>query len=162
MTDPEITLLVTSLFERWHHSLLLFAIQAPLKYEAAEDLVQDTFLQLYRALRSGKQVEHPKAWTLCVLRRAITQNLRKEARYEPLEIRDQVFDSQNNLCDAILFRSLMDRLSGREKQVLLLRLDSWKYLEIADQMSISVNTVHTLIGRALRKLRMRVSPGSAA
>ena len=34
----------------------------------AEDLVQEAFLQLFRELKAGSKIEHPKGWTLCVVR----------------------------------------------------------------------------------------------
>ena len=50
-------------------------------------------------------------------------------------------------------RSLLSMLSAREEEVLLLRLEAMKYREIAEQLGISVNSVNTLLSRALRKLQ---------
>jgi RNA polymerase sigma factor (sigma-70 family) len=50
-------------------------------------------------------------------------------------------------------RSLLSVLSPREEEVLLLRLEALKYREIADQLGISMNSVNTLLARALRKLQ---------
>jgi CheY-like chemotaxis protein len=47
---------------------------------------------------------------------------------------------------------LLSILSSREEEVLLLRLQSLKYSEIAGQLGISVKTVGVLLTRALRKL----------
>jgi RNA polymerase sigma factor (sigma-70 family) len=55
-------------------------------------------------------------------------------------------------------RSLLSVLSPREEEVLLLRLEALKYREIADQLGISMNSVNTLLARALRKLQEAVSP----
>jgi RNA polymerase sigma factor (sigma-70 family) len=157
MTEAETTQIVTELFERWHRSLLKYALQVPLTYEIAEDLVQETFLQLFQALRSGKHVEHPRAWILCVLRRTISRKLREESRYESMDTVDYIYDPRDSMHDAMSVRDLLGLLSTREKQVLLLRLDGWKYCEIAERLSISMNTVDTLLGRALRKLRVGLS-----
>jgi RNA polymerase sigma factor (sigma-70 family) len=50
-------------------------------------------------------------------------------------------------------RNLLSVLSPREEEVLLLRLEALKYREIADQLGISMNSVNTLLARALRKLQ---------
>jgi hypothetical protein len=42
-------------------------------------------MQLYQALRSGKSIEHPKAWTLCVLRRSVNRQLQERFHYEQLD-----------------------------------------------------------------------------
>jgi RNA polymerase sigma factor (sigma-70 family) len=50
-------------------------------------------------------------------------------------------------------RNFLSVLSPREEEVLLLRLETLKYREIAEQLGISINTVNTLLARALRKLQ---------
>jgi DNA-directed RNA polymerase specialized sigma24 family protein len=50
-------------------------------------------------------------------------------------------------------RCLPSVLTPREEQVLLLRLEALKYREIADQLGSSMNSVNTLLARALRKLQ---------
>jgi len=50
-------------------------------------------------------------------------------------------------------RSLLALLSPREEEVLLLRLEALKYREIAEQLGISMNSVNTLLARALHKLQ---------
>ena len=57
------------------------------------------------------------------------------------------------MVNAILVRGFWSMLSKREKEVLALRLEEYKYREIADCLDISMKTVDTLVGRALRKLR---------
>ena len=41
--------------------------------------------------------------------------------------------------------------------MLLLRLESIKYREVADQLGISMNSVNTLLARALRKLQQAMA-----
>jgi len=77
--------LVTALFDRWYMSLVRYALRTTENYDIAEDLAQDTFMQLYQALRAGKSIEHPKAWTICVLRRAMNRQMKDRAPYEPLD-----------------------------------------------------------------------------
>jgi RNA polymerase sigma factor (sigma-70 family) len=154
--DP--SLIVTILFERWHRSLLRYALHFPLTYEMAEEVVQETYLQLYQALQAGTPIKYPKAWVFCVLRRAVKRKLMQECIYEPLDPDEQIYDPQKILNDALSFNGLLKQLSARERQVVLLRLDHWKYREIADSLNISMNTVDTLLGRAFRKLRTFLNP----
>ena len=48
---------------------------------------------------------------------------------------------------------LLAVLSPREEEVVLLRLQSMKYREIADQLGIGTKSVCTLLARAIRKLQ---------
>ena len=58
-----------------------------------------------------------------------------------------------SLFEFVDIRTLLSVLTPREEEVLLLRLDAMKYREIADQLGISMNSVNTLLARALRKLQ---------
>ena len=50
-------------------------------------------------------------------------------------------------------RNLLSVLSPREEEMLLLRFEALKYQGIAAQLGISMNSVNTLLERALRKLQ---------
>ena len=153
MNEHDATDVVAALFDRWYMSLVRYALRTTANYDVAEDLAQETFMQLYQALRAGKSIEHPKAWTICVLRRAMNRQMKNRTLHEPL---DELEVAGNNETERPGFkdiRNLLSVLSRREEEVLLLRLEALKYREIADQLGISMNSVNTLLARALRKLQ---------
>lgn len=164
MNENDATELVTALYDRWFMKLVAFAARTTGCHELAEDVVQESYMQLYLALRAGKEIEHPKAWTLCVLRRTMNRRMRELIRYDPIDEAEQAgrlpgtVASQPTLSD---IRSLLSTLSEREEEVLLLRLEAMKYREIAAQLGISVNSVNTLLARALRKLQEAVAQTEA-
>ena len=153
MNEADATDLVTALFERWYTSLVRYALRSTATYDLAEDLVQDALMQLYQALRSGTRIEHPKAWTLCVLRRALNRKLEERLRYDQLDEFEVPQPESEEAVDVSAIQSLLCLLSRREVEVLLLRLEAMKYREIADHLGISMNSVNTLLARALRKLQ---------
>jgi len=153
VNENDATDLVTALFDRWYMSLVRYALRTTENYELAEDLAQDTFMQLYQALRAGKSIEHPKAWTICVLRRAMNRQMKDRALHEPLDELEIVGGAVTEVSGFADIRNLLSVLSPREEEVLLLRLEALKYREIADQLGISMNSVNTLLARALRKLQ---------
>lgn len=153
MNENDATVLVTALFDRWYMSLVRYALRTTANYELAEDLAQETFMHLYQALRAGKNIEHPKAWTICVLRRGMSRYMRDRIPHEPLDEMEIAGNAVNELPGILDIRSLLSVLTPREEEVLLLRLEALKYREIADQLGISMNSVNTLLARALRKLQ---------
>lgn len=153
MNENDATNLVTALFDRWHVSLVRYALRTTANYELAEDLAQDTFMQLYQALRTGKNIEHPKGWTICVLRRAMNRQMKDQPIHEPLDELEIVAETIPGVSDLTDISSLLSVLSPREEEVLLLRLEALKYREIAEQLGITTNSVNTLLARALRKLQ---------
>jgi RNA polymerase sigma-70 factor (ECF subfamily) len=153
VNEADATDFVTALFDRWYTSLVRYALRSTATYDLAEDLVQEVFMQLYQALRSGKCIEHPNAWALCVLRRALNKKLEERLRYDQLDELELPQPEHEEVIDVSAVQSLLCLLSRREEEVLLLRLEAMKYREIADHLGISMNSVNTLLTRALRKLQ---------
>jgi RNA polymerase sigma factor (sigma-70 family) len=153
VNENDATNLTTALFDRWYMALVRYALRTTANYGLAEDLAQETFIQLYQALRAGKDIEHPKAWMICVLRRAMSRQMQDRTLYEPLDGLEIAEKTVNELPDMFDIRRLLSVLTPREEEVLLLRLEALKYREIADQLGISINSVNTLLARALRKLQ---------
>jgi RNA polymerase sigma-70 factor, ECF subfamily len=159
---------VDALYDSWYSSLLRYTRRLVRQPATAEEVVQETFLDLYRALRSGKTVEFPKAWSMCVARRKALdlnqQPFGSERAHEPLESSVAAADwvaAAELAIDCGRVRTHLDLLSAREQEVLLLRLESMKYREIAAALGISINSVNTLLARALTKLQSALAPGAA-
>ncbi len=169
MKQEEAAKLVNSLFEDWAPFLLRYAVRMTRSFDFADDLVQEVFFALYRALREGKRIDNPKAWTLGAVRNQVSKHARYLQRHaedlEPSETLDLMpaqpcwpdvaadFDG-----DAPLDLSV---LSVREEEALLLRLQSLKYREIAGKLGISTKSVCTLLARALKKLQIASHPPKA-
>ena len=160
---------VSSLFGDWYAPLLRYACRATGCLETAEDLVQEAFTALYRALVEGKQVQNPRAWTLCVVRRRIVDRQREQHR------RGGVLLSLSDIGDVAESRGpatavewegdrvtqLLAAVSAREEEVLLLRIKGLKYRQIAAALEISTNSVKTL-ARGIRKMQQASGGGPQA
>ena len=158
MTNNEAARLVGSLFSQWYSSLVRYAWKATGSVDLAEDLVQEVFMRLYRELRNGKTIHDPKSWTLCVLRHEIGREKRgqqKRQTVEDLNLEELPGPAQPDSVgiETDELTDLLAVLSRREEEVVLLRLASLKYREIATRLGISANAVNTLLARALRKLQ---------
>lgn len=169
MERAEATELINSLFDSWYAILLRHACRLTSNPQMAEDVVQETFLCLYRELARGKRVEFPKAWTLCVMRREVQRLVRDHRKMTPRQSLDHLDDFVAGRVEPDLTALLYDDvsrlftcLSPRELEVLLLRIETLKYREIADHLGISANSVTTLLSRALRKLQTAAGYGNRA
>jgi RNA polymerase sigma-70 factor (ECF subfamily) len=154
--------LVQTLFESWAPFPVRYAVRMTGSPGHADDLVQETFLALYRNLREGKTVADPKAWTLGTLRNQIRKHIRYQLRHaedlEPAEVLDLIAaepawpDIEAEYEDTLSLPFSV--LTLREEEVLLLRLQSLKYREIAERLGIGNKTVCTLLARAIKKLQI--------
>jgi RNA polymerase sigma factor (sigma-70 family) len=138
-----------------------YAYRATGRLETAEDAVQESFLLLYRALRQGREIESPRAWTLAVVRRQLTKSStlphNNADLLETLGVLETMpagryFESstESEWTDATELFSVLTR---REEEALLLRLEPLKYRQIAQHMGVTIGSVEKLLARALSKLQ---------
>lgn len=161
MKQSEAGKLLTACFDSWYPTLVRYAHGLTGQLSLAEDLTQDVFLRFYRQLRSGEKIDNPKAWMFCVLRNDISKFRRAEMREDPLPDTELAgtlvawpevtLDVEGAELDDL--ERLFGVLTTREQEVMLLRLASLKYRQIAERLEISPSAVNTLLARAIRKLR---------
>jgi RNA polymerase sigma factor (sigma-70 family) len=160
-TGEEAGQMVDALFASWRPVLFRYALRLSGTRELAEDLVQEAFLALYRESVRGESVRDPRRWTLCVVRQQVSKHYRDRRRHgevpqppEVLEafVSEDTFPVRGSGHEEDVGR-LLAILTPREKEVILLRLESLKYREIAAHLAVSPKTVAALLARALHKLQ---------
>ncbi len=140
----------------------LYAVARALTHSTAdaEDLVQQTFLELYRARQSFERAESPRAYAFAVLRNSATR-LRKRARtFEPLSAAEEPQVAAEAV-DAGEFDPRLERalasLPAEQREVLALKLDGeLTFAQIASVLEIPLDTAASRYRRALEKLRERL------
>lgn len=150
--------IVKSLYTEWYSPLVSYASRARRESaNAAEDAVQEAFLALYSELTRGGSVRSPKGWTFCVLRRQIVKFQRQELKH-----RDACsalsYSAATGPADCAGYREIeiegfLSLLTRREAEILQMRVKPMRYAQIAESLGISVNTVKTLLARAIRKMQ---------
>jgi RNA polymerase sigma factor (sigma-70 family) len=148
-------------FEVWYPHLLRYVCRFAPCRSTAEDVVQEVFLDLYKALMAGQRIEFPKAWTMLVARRKCGELRDRpfdlDRSHETMETLENFGENptatfHSNL-DIQRLRGFLSALTEREEQVLLLRLQAMKFREIASSLGITTSTVNTLLVRALDRLQ---------
>lgn len=158
------------LFTRHYRSLCTYAMRVVVVREIAEEVVADVFVKLWK---NREQIEVHTSFEAYMYRAVRNQALDylKLRSYRCRE-RDSLDAVQWNIAHAdhhtpmeeIAFNEFYDRVEGciselpRQCQVIfrLSREEGLRYREIAERLQISVKTVETQMGRALKVLRERV------
>jgi RNA polymerase sigma factor (sigma-70 family) len=162
MSRDDAARVVSELFDGWYAVLLRYAARLTADGSAAEDVVQESFMELFRQLAAGKRIGNPKAWTFTVVRRSVCHRVRHHGGREvPLD-ESELLDFAVPPADGgeTDFERLMHLLSRREEEVVRLRLESLTYREIGRRLGITASSVNTLLSRALKKLRLHLEPSS--
>ena len=142
----------------------LHALRCP--HPLAEEIAQETFLRLQRALLEGVQMTDVRAWMFRVARNLSIDSLREEQRFEPsahdgasrLVRSDGAPDPERQAIEGERMRLLarrMARLPRTERECLRLRAAGLRYREIAEVLGIPMSAVVEYVRRAVRRLGRR-------
>ena len=124
----------------------------------AEDVTQTTFLNAYRAYRSGERPDSPRAWLIAIAHNVCRQRFRtasrrpQEVAYEDTVAEASVPDPAAPTAEEI--QRALGQLAFNQRAALVMReLEGRSYAEIAELLDVSTSAVETLLFRARRALR---------
>lgn len=157
---------IEQLYREQVRDLRKFVIGNRINPADAEELVNDAFLGVYRAMeRKAGPLDEPRAYLYKVaiymmqgLRQRNLERRRRAERVEQLEKADARLDPPDHTtnvddCDELACLSALEALPARQREAFLLRRYCGFYPEeIATVMGIKVDTVDTHLERARHKL----------
>jgi RNA polymerase sigma-70 factor, ECF subfamily len=156
---------VLVLFDECASMLERYARACGLPRELAEDVVQETFLALFRHLQLDRPRDNLRGWLMVVAHRlalrARADADRERRRHERIDgpmsrvLADPAEGPEDELSHrarAGRLRSVVRALPNRDRHCLFLRSEGWSYRAIADTLQISVGGVAKSLARSLQRL----------
>jgi len=157
------------LVDRYQSKLLRFIRTiSNVRYEEAEDILQEAFIKSYRNLNSFDETQTFSAWIYRIVRNETISHYRKRSvrpeghmDQEDEEMLDR-FAHQMNIAaeaekaeEAVTVRKALDELDPKYRDVLILQfLEEKDYKEISDILHIPMGTVATRINRAKERFKV--------
>ena len=150
-----------SIVERWQARLINFFYRSTSNRSDAEDLAQETFVELYRSAGRYEPRGTFKAFIFTLARRRLIDGYRKQAR-RPLDLLDptdfvmqQQADPTNHSAEILeaFHRALSMLPENQRNAILMLHQQGLSYDEIAAALDCSLSSVKTWIHRARTHLR---------
>ncbi|MCR5665832.1 MAG: RNA polymerase sigma factor [Eubacterium sp.] len=130
--------------------------------EDAKDILQDTYVKIYKSSHLYKERGNPMAWIIKISRNLFLMKVRSEKTDlvdGAYELKDYDI-SVNQISDAdnrILIDQLFRHLGEEERTIVVMHLiTGLKHREIADELNMPVGTVLSKYNRALKKLKEAV------
>ena len=166
------------LVNRYKNRLINFVFRFVKDYDVSEDIVQETFLRVFRKRRDYKAIANFSTWIFTIAGNLAKSELRRRKRWKFLSI-DSFNDNGNTfelpdhgmepdrvtavrLLDEYVQKAI-DSLQPKYKEALILRdIEGMSYKQIAEIMRIPVGTVKSRVNRARLKLQKKLkehSPG---
>ncbi|MDX1396475.1 MAG: sigma-70 family RNA polymerase sigma factor [Gemmatimonadota bacterium] len=135
--------------------------------DLASDVVQESFVRLLDNPLPDNEV---RRWLFTVATNLVRDNARMKTRrqrllterYErsdlasdPAEIPDEAALKSERIAAA---RAALEQLTDRDRKMLLMREEGFRYSEIAEVIDVAPGSVGTLLARALRRFADAVDP----
>ena len=162
-TRAELESVVVDLFDQFQERVVRYVLTFGLPLPDAEDVVQETFLSLYRHLELGRPLSNFRGWIF-----RVAHNLALKRRRSSLVFglnRDQHhLLTQQAAPDSspeahFAFKQMHQRLRAvfkvlpeQEQRCLHLRAEGLKYRDIARVLNISLGAVSASLSRALTRM----------
>ncbi|MBC7187710.1 MAG: sigma-70 family RNA polymerase sigma factor [Calditrichaeota bacterium] len=160
------------LVRRYKNQLMNFVCRFVGNREEAEDIVQDTFVRLYRNKHSYRRIARFSTWIYTIAGNLAKTELRKRKGRRLLaisqlgcedkdyEIEDSAFDPEQEvdgtMKGAIIQREI-DRLPPKFREVIILRdIQELSYEEISEIIKAPLGTVKSRVNRARLRLQKRL------
>jgi RNA polymerase sigma-70 factor (ECF subfamily) len=128
--------------------------------EAGEELVQETFVKVWRYLPSLKDVSVFRPWLYSIARNVARDYIRSRKR---LAIEVDLSDEGSDIVNPMRFEQRVEErelvwhvlqcLPWKERESLLLQLNGFPTSEIAEVLNVSSKSVATYISRARKTFR---------
>lgn len=123
----------------------------------AEDVLHETYLNVWSAAGSYRSKGTPMAWLLAIAKNLSLMKLRERKRWQELEPEEwELLPAAPGagVEDRQLLESVLNRLAEEERQIVMLHaVAGMKHREIAALMDLALPTVLSKYHRALKKLR---------
>ncbi|HPI74425.1 MAG TPA: sigma-70 family RNA polymerase sigma factor [bacterium] len=162
-----------AIVNRYKDQLLNFAYRFLNNPEEAEDVVQETFLRIFRNKHAYREIAKFSTWVYTIAGNLAKTELRKRKRRKYLYLSDMGYDDKEyeivdpsantekeveSVFQEKIIQRAIDELPPRFRQVILLvEIQELPYEEVSKIMRVPLGTVKSRVNRARQKLQAKLS-----
>ncbi|WP_025741658.1 RNA polymerase sigma factor [Aquimarina pacifica] len=157
------------LYDKYIDDLFLFGRQYTQDTGYIKDCIHDLFLDIYKYRKKLSDVDNVKYYLFTSLKRKINKKYKSKIKlFSSEDKKDDIVSVYQSAEDAIIEKEnfseittklsdALTSLSNRQRRGVLLKFNEEKsYEEIASILGISIESVRTLIYRAMKKMRNEI------
>jgi len=158
--------------DRYKNRLLNFVFRFVKDYDVAEDIVQETFVRVFRKRHHYKAIANFSTWIFTIAGNLAKSELRRRKRWRFLsidaenenekkfELPDMGIEPDRATSVKIMehyIQEAIDQLQNKYKEALILRdIEGMSYQQIAEVLDVPVGTVKSRVNRARLKLQKKL------
>jgi RNA polymerase sigma-70 factor (ECF subfamily) len=162
-----------TIVNRYKNRLINFVYRFVKDYDVSEDIVQETFLRVFRKRRDYKAIANFSTWIFTIAGNLAKSELRRRKRWKFLSI-DSGYGDEDKSIDlpdpgmkpdratavSILEENVqdsIDSLQSKYKEALILRdIQGMSYKQISEVLGVPVGTIKSRVNRARLKLQKKL------
>lgn len=153
------------LFLPCHRKLFSVAYRLMSNAQAAEDMVQETFLKLWMQRDKMEKVDNPEAYSITVLRRIFYDKMRAGHLQEvDKDVGSLQVSSSQNISKQLeeadeyqRIRQLINHLPEPQARIMLMRdIEDRSFDEISTETGLTEVNIRSILSRARKKIREQI------
>ena len=158
------------IYEKFYPLLLNYGLKIKRDKDFVQDCIQEIFCDIIDHVKTLGNTDNILFYLLASLRRKIFRKIRYDRTYRWEEsffagmpgmiedsLEDKVVDKERTEARKNLLKNMIDQLTPRQKEVLLMKFYlSLDYPDIAQLMGLNVQSVRNLVHRAIKILREEI------
>lgn len=143
------------LYDRYSRAMYTVAYRITNDFELANDVLQEAFLKVFRALGSFRREATLGAWIKTIVLRTALSKVKRQPNFEPLEehAAEEAIDWGHRIDADYLERAIRELPEGYRMVFVLIEVEGYSHKEVADLMDISVGTSKSQLFYAKKRLR---------
>ena len=154
-------LIIKKIYEEYKKDVFVYLVSLTNDTCLSEDLVSETFLSAIKSIHRFKGESSIKTWLFSIARNKWYEYLRKEKLtaslndltyhyiVSELDLEEKLI--QKDISNKILY--LLEKEPERTRNIVLMRIEGYSYLEIAQKYEISESSARVIDYRAKKKIK---------
>ncbi len=147
------------LYDRYKGAMYTIAYRMTNDFDLANDVLQEAFIKIFRALPKFRQESTLGAWIKTIVVRTALSKIRRNPTFEPLEhhVPEASVDWGHSLDVDYLEKAIQALPTGYRTVFVLIEVEGYSHKEVADMLGISTGTSKSQLFYAKKKLRQLIS-----
>jgi RNA polymerase sigma-70 factor (ECF subfamily) len=143
------------LYERYCKAMYTAAYRITNDFDSANDVLQDAFIKVFRALPKFRRESTLGAWIKTIVVRTALSHIKRQLRFEPLEhhVGDEAIDWGHRLDVEYLEQAIQALPEGYRAVFVLVEIEGYPHKEVAEMLGVSVGTSKSQLFHAKKRLR---------
>ena len=149
------TLSLENLYNATKSSVYAYALSILKNKDLAEEVLQDTYINIYENANLYNSRNKPLAWILTITRNNCLKKIKKEKKHIDIDLfRETLSNTKDNIDNKLFLSYLFEHISDSDREIVLLHsVSGFKHREIAKFLDLPIGTVLSRYKRCMNKLK---------